>query len=1137
MHLPGAHRIKVVFDPRSRTETNCDWISITQEAIEGSSTQEQRRGRSVRYHGRRGSENFPGFGGRPPLWLDGDRFVARFRSDPSSTDWGIRFTAYGVLDERSSDRDSGLSTASARGTVRCEMETVPVGSAGDDSAAEQAATKVGREAMLELDLSCWVLELLIREAWSVPEVAARFCCTETTAVLHRCLKTFCQRWRLSVLRLVTCIAAEVGSSPSVLSPPLSRQRRGSADPDVPQPEPIRPSGKDVRALLQIVLALNETQRGLESGTSPMSPYLQALVQCAVLLHSSLVSVGEEIDGNVAPTAAADRSEGVLPNNMCVRKATHDRGDPHEASGAGLDSGSGATAVRNVAMVQEVLSDFARGATPVRLLTENFLPILTEAFSMTVQSTHPFNRLSTRKSVSVHGAVALHVQFDSRTEMGEDDQVKLRAPSQQAPVADHSGTGSAARSTATVAGALLCETGEELSFHGLSGGTSEDTLPPISVGDLVVRGPDWIFGNEDGSEFSGDALSSSNLRVGVVLALERWAGRDGGGARVRWTEMSVHSVDGATQSERFEERGGGGKRFEALYSVENPTHLSVVKRGGADRARRPVVVAGDTLNVEATTAAERSGEVNVSYRDGTQVTDEDERGGQTHGHSFKFDGESTHVELPSYGGMSLEGDFTIEVWAWLDPGTARNGKAKCVLSRVLDQTPLESRCPTKEKTTTTSRSAPVEPAATGSSPMRTPASFVRRAALSSASKVSTPTSSSPIVRRDPAEVGSACSPTTANSTPTATGEGGVERRGTYAYGDPPRTSVNGGISSVGTSANLNLRTTTVQISRRRSLSEPEDAMVVPSEDAGISSLVGLAPIAETVDGDTRDTVGDTRHVDATREGFLGQIHWEVMDHHRRRHRRPKVYDHMAMPAATRAPKERDTDVFNDILQSILEEERCILAGDDDGAHSRWAAEDCQGMHWLNDGDNGEGEIGDLSDEYFSADQGESESSEDASSGREGDDGEFARVGKQQTSSDIPAGADRTVGMFHSRNAIFRGGAAVVSKKRPRNPGVVTSHNVYLGLRVMRGPDWTYHLQVSRLKQDGGFDRQMSPKKWMINDRCPICGQLVSYCTHDFVPTVSAARNIVAFPRICLVEYESYSCLAPLPSGWRRLARTL
>ncbi|CAM9379119.1 unnamed protein product, partial [Sphacelaria rigidula] len=178
VHLPGAHRIKVVFDPRSRTETNCDWVTIAQEAIEGSSTQEQRRGRSARYHGRRGSENFPGFGGRPPLWLDGDRFVARFRSDPTSTDWGIRFTAYGVLD------------------------------GGDDGAAEQAATNVGRGAMLELDLSCWVLELLVREAWSVPEVAARFCDTETIAVLHRCLKAFCQRWRLRVLRLVTCVAAE-----------------------------------------------------------------------------------------------------------------------------------------------------------------------------------------------------------------------------------------------------------------------------------------------------------------------------------------------------------------------------------------------------------------------------------------------------------------------------------------------------------------------------------------------------------------------------------------------------------------------------------------------------------------------------------------------------------------------------------------------------------------------------------------------------------------------------------------------------------------------------------------------------------------------------------------------------------------
>ncbi|CAM9543002.1 unnamed protein product, partial [Hapterophycus canaliculatus] len=103
VHLPGSVRIKIVFDPRSRTETNCDWVDIIQDpdkcaaaaaaAAEGGS----RRPLNRRFHGREGRENFPGFGGRPPLWLEGDRFLARFQSDPTATDWGVRFTAYGVL--------------------------------------------------------------------------------------------------------------------------------------------------------------------------------------------------------------------------------------------------------------------------------------------------------------------------------------------------------------------------------------------------------------------------------------------------------------------------------------------------------------------------------------------------------------------------------------------------------------------------------------------------------------------------------------------------------------------------------------------------------------------------------------------------------------------------------------------------------------------------------------------------------------------------------------------------------------------------------------------------------------------------------------------------------------------------------
>ncbi|CAM9186377.1 unnamed protein product, partial [Phaeothamnion confervicola] len=47
-----------------------------------------------KYSGRDGNENFPGFGGRPPLVLEGaDSAYGVFVSDSSNVDWGIQFTA------------------------------------------------------------------------------------------------------------------------------------------------------------------------------------------------------------------------------------------------------------------------------------------------------------------------------------------------------------------------------------------------------------------------------------------------------------------------------------------------------------------------------------------------------------------------------------------------------------------------------------------------------------------------------------------------------------------------------------------------------------------------------------------------------------------------------------------------------------------------------------------------------------------------------------------------------------------------------------------------------------------------------------------------------------------------------------
>ncbi|CAN0424016.1 unnamed protein product, partial [Ectocarpus sp. 12 AP-2014] len=218
VYLPEAKRTKVVFDPRSRTETSCDWVDIILQGPDGGAVPSRvSRGLHHRFHGRGGRENFPGFGGRLPLWLEGNRFVARFQSDPTATDWGVRFTAYGILD--------------------CD---------GRDSSGWAR----------EVELCCWVLDLLSREGHAVPEVASRLCDNSALEAFGACLKAVSQQRRLSILRLITGINSRASAGPSYA---------------------------DTRRLLQAVLSLAETQQTIEDGCSVASPYLQGLVECAVVL--------------------------------------------------------------------------------------------------------------------------------------------------------------------------------------------------------------------------------------------------------------------------------------------------------------------------------------------------------------------------------------------------------------------------------------------------------------------------------------------------------------------------------------------------------------------------------------------------------------------------------------------------------------------------------------------------------------------------------------------------------------------------------------------------------------------------------------------------------------------------------------
>jgi hypothetical protein len=74
--FPGARCIDIVFDPKCRTESSCDYLRFWQGS--------QQVGQD-KYHG--------GSSGWPSLKLQGDSFRVTFFSDGSQNDWGYKFTA------------------------------------------------------------------------------------------------------------------------------------------------------------------------------------------------------------------------------------------------------------------------------------------------------------------------------------------------------------------------------------------------------------------------------------------------------------------------------------------------------------------------------------------------------------------------------------------------------------------------------------------------------------------------------------------------------------------------------------------------------------------------------------------------------------------------------------------------------------------------------------------------------------------------------------------------------------------------------------------------------------------------------------------------------------------------------------
>jgi hypothetical protein len=222
--IPGAKRLKIVFDSRSKTETNCDWLIFYKD-----STRSVKYGE--RYHGRNGSENFPGFGRRPPLWIDSDSCVAHFHSDGSTVDWGVRFTVYGILVD-----DGSPGTRPGDGSL------IP-----------------SKELDTQISMSCWLLEAFFRETSDV--ISQVIYGSATLEVIRYCIMLVTRRRRIRLLHLVMSMMQDI-----------TRVR----DLD------------DLTELVRSLRSLIYDQYEQERSYARKSTYLQALVQCLVSIRSAVL---------------------------------------------------------------------------------------------------------------------------------------------------------------------------------------------------------------------------------------------------------------------------------------------------------------------------------------------------------------------------------------------------------------------------------------------------------------------------------------------------------------------------------------------------------------------------------------------------------------------------------------------------------------------------------------------------------------------------------------------------------------------------------------------------------------------------------------------------------------------------------
>jgi hypothetical protein len=284
------------------------------------------------------------------------------------------------------------------------------------------------------------------------------------------------------------------------------------------------------------------------------------------------------------------------------------------SDAGSKGDSSAGFLEKIRDVVDYMSAFTARRIPSAIVRREFLEGVRTKNQVMLESAHPFDGEPLHQEVSIPGAVGLEVRLHWSTSLAKTDKLRLTGTDDQ-----------------------------EVVLTGIQNGVDENSIgASISVGDMVVRGPAWEWGDQDGGAGS----------LGEVVEIKSWKGKSGAGVQVHWLETD----------------------YTALYRWGFEGHHDLLYVAPGSRCSRPLFIVGDTVTVDLETAGVTAAAAADTASPGQAWTG-----------ALRMSEMHSAVSINVCDELELVRDFSLEVW--IRPNEIRSSPM-AVVSRALDGMDIE-----------------------------------------------------------------------------------------------------------------------------------------------------------------------------------------------------------------------------------------------------------------------------------------------------------------------------------------------------------------------------------------------------------------------------------------------------------------